>query len=283
MRTNYEEKTYESYFNSELDRFSNIYFPIGQVQEGFLGFDSSADSSDNRLWRRMGFPFLYPGIRLREITREIERYIEISVDELPPIRANLLFQYKKPAFMLSSKSREWDYWNEPYYRYSIYQRQQILLDRINSHFEDKVLILYASPAIRNINELVEIKIQGRIISSSNFTRAADLNGHFTNTYIKSGTYSQAFSKPKRIENVNILSELESIKVNENERNENNRRIIIEFARYVSSVMAEDINFQTAFELLDGEKYYFRRNELVESFVKMSIFKQLTGIQWLVKI
>jgi len=98
MRTSFEEKTYENFFNSELDRQSNIYFPLGQVQEGFLGFDSSADSRNRRLWRQLGFPFWFTppfsGVELREIAREMERYLEITIDELPPIRANLLFQYK---------------------------------------------------------------------------------------------------------------------------------------------------------------------------------------------
>jgi len=41
MRTKYEEKTYESYFNSELSQKADIYFPIGQVQEGNFAFDAA--------------------------------------------------------------------------------------------------------------------------------------------------------------------------------------------------------------------------------------------------
>ena len=45
MDARYEEKTFESYFNNELDRKTSIYFPLGQVQEGVLGLDSVAHST----------------------------------------------------------------------------------------------------------------------------------------------------------------------------------------------------------------------------------------------
>lgn len=59
MRSLFEEKTYENYFNSELARCTDIYFPLRQVQEGSLGFDSSAFSKNWRLWRRVGHPYFF--------------------------------------------------------------------------------------------------------------------------------------------------------------------------------------------------------------------------------
>lgn len=98
MRSEFEEKTYESYFNSELDKFTNIYFPLGQVQEGSLGFDSSAYSKNRKLWRNLGSPFFwqprFKGYELREIADEMERSLGIHINNLPKIKINILFQYK---------------------------------------------------------------------------------------------------------------------------------------------------------------------------------------------
>jgi hypothetical protein len=49
MKATFEEKTYESYFNSELARRSSIYYPIGQAQKRLLGFDSPAYTYDTYL------------------------------------------------------------------------------------------------------------------------------------------------------------------------------------------------------------------------------------------
>ena len=145
MTANFEEKTYENYFNAELDRCSEIFFPLGQVQEGFLGFDSSANSRNRRLWRSIGFPFWFhppfAGIELREIAREMEFYLERSIVSIPRMKANLLFQYKRPEYIKTSTGKEWSYWNQPYFRYDIYQKQQELLNEIDSKFGDRVLII----------------------------------------------------------------------------------------------------------------------------------------------
>ena len=287
MRTSFEEKTYENFFNSELDRLSNIYFPLGQVQEGFLGFDSSADSKSRRLWRRLGYPFLlvppFPGIELREIAREMERHLEITIDELPQIKANLLFQYKKPDFMKSSQSKEWSHWNQPYFRYGIYEKQQSLLNKIDLAFGDKVLIIYASPAAKDINELVNLKTKRQIISSSNFTKASDLNGHSRNTYIESGTNSIACSKPQSIQSLDIITEIESLGNNTEYGKLSNRRIIKEFSKEITSIISQDLNFERAFQLLTDNTYNFGKSELLRSFFIMNVFRQITGLQWLLKI
>ena len=130
VRIGFEEKTYENYFNAELDRRSRIFFPPGQVQEGLLGFDSSADSRNRFLWRRLGYPFWFfphfSGVKLREVAIDLERWLNMVIDDIPQIRANLIFQYKKPEFMITANSKEWQYWNEPYYRYNLYQIQKHL-------------------------------------------------------------------------------------------------------------------------------------------------------------
>ena len=56
MRPDFEEKVYKSYFNVELAKKAKFY-PIGQVEEGILGFDSSFYVSKSRIfyWQNQSF------------------------------------------------------------------------------------------------------------------------------------------------------------------------------------------------------------------------------------
>lgn len=287
MKARFEEKTYENYFNAELNNRSEVFFPLGQIQEGFLGFDSSAQSRDEKLWNNLAFPFWFfpyhPGVRLREIANEIEEYLGVVLDNIPQMKANLLFQYKRPEYISISLGKEWEYWKQPYFRYDIYQKQFNLLDQINSKFSSKILITYASPAVWKVDDLVDLKIEGKIIDTSNFKRVTELNGHERNTYIKSGTYSIACSEPTRSDNLNLLSELEELENLEVKKGINNRQFIIRFANRISTLIRENPNYNDSFDKLTENFLEYSQYELLNSFFKMSVFKDLTGIQWIVKL
>lgn len=287
MRTTYEEKTYENYFNTELAGKSDIYFPIGQVQEGNFGFDAASFSRHNRLWRKFGhrFPFWrfwdYPfhGAELRHIADEMEDLLNRELNHLPNMKVNLLFQYKKPEYILTAQGREWKHWNKPYFRYSIYQEQQKLLMHIHDNFSQDVLVLYASPAIKDINELVERHKQRKIIDFSNFSKAKDLDGHHKNTYVEAGTYSIACSEPREIERINLLQTLE--RIDYNNKNDGNSQFIVNFKNKIVSTISEDINYSEAFASLNRNLEEISNYKLFHSFLSLSNFRQITGIQWLI--
>ncbi len=290
MRTNFEEKTYEGYFNTELDKRTEIFFPLGQVQEGNLGFDASAFSTNSSLWRMFGYPFgifpLFIGFELREIADEMEKFLGRVIMNIPRMKANLLFQYKKPEFITRATGKEWIHWNQPYFRYDIYKEQQELLMHIDSTLGAKILILYASPAIQDVNELVDIKVRGELIENSNFSKAAELNLHHRNTYIKAGTYSIACSDPERMDNLDLLKLLSGINGESNSNNygkENNRQFIISFCKQIESMISEDRYFSNSFKQLNSSLEGLRKFELFYSFLMMINFRQLTGTQWLIKL
>jgi hypothetical protein len=288
VKVSFEEKTYENYFNAELDRVSSIFFPLGQVQEGNLGFDSSAFSSSRRLWRRLGFPFWFfppfDGVSLRAIADEMERFLGIAINDMPSMKANILFQYKKPEFITMSSGSEWTHWNEPYFRYNVYKEQHDLLTQIETRFSSKILVLYASPAAQDINELVTLKIGRQIIVNSNFTKSSDLDGHHRNTYIKAGTHSIACSKPKKLDNLDLLNELETIgNNNETNNSENNRQFLINFRKQIVGLVYENGYYGESFRKLNSEIGQIESYEIFQSFVVMSNFRFLTGVQWLVKL
>jgi len=287
MRAKFEEKTYENYFNSELARQTSIYFPLGQVQEGSLGFDSSALSSNRKLWKKLGYPFWFfnpfSGVDLLEIADEMEYYLSVELDNIPKIKTNLLFQYKKPAYITSVLGSEWKHWNVPYYRYQIYKEQHDLLMHLESKFGKKVFIVYASPALHDVDELVKAYTTRQIINKSNFRKAHELDTHHRNTYIKSGTFSIAFSSPEKIDNFNLIETINSLTSNDDKFIQTNRTAIIDFAKQVSSVMNENQYYSNSFKLLNEQFSEVEKYELFYSHLILFNLRQLTGLQWLPKV
>lgn len=284
MKASFEEKTYESYFNSELGQLSDVYFPIGQVQEGFLGFDSSALSKNRKLWKRIGYPFFFHlpfrGVEIQDLANEMEHIYGYILNELPKIKANIIIQYKRPAYITSRAANEWQYWKKPYYRYDVYKEQQKLLDTINNKFRNDVLTIYAAPAMHKIDELVAAYKTKNIINYSNICDAKRLSKHDHNSYIKAGTNSYACSDPEVIEDLNLLQELESI-VNEN--NNDNLEYIINFSESVERIILESKHLKKSYLILKEMRYDFEKYEILKCLNVMDNVNQITGLQWALKI
>jgi len=280
MKVHFEEKTYESYFNNELDSKASIYFPPGQVLEGLLGFDAVANSKNRRLWKYLGYPFwLFPhfsGVNLIDIAKELEVELERINQSIPSIKTNLLFQYKRPDYITTANGKEWKHWNKEYYRYRIYSEQHKLLSKIDKSFGDKALVLYASPAINNLDDLVKFKIKKKIIANSNFTKASDLNNHSNNTYISSGTHSIACSEPEQIKSIDLISSLET----NTDKNEHDNK---EFLLNTRNIISENMAYSKPFKSLMSEYDDLQEYSLIYTFLTMKAFRETTGVQWLLSI
>lgn len=286
MEPRYEEKTFENYFNTELDGKCSIYFPFGQVQEGSIGADSAAYSRSWLLWRRLGFPFLmnpkFSGVDLSDIASEMESLLGKEINNIPTMKTNLLFQYKRSEFITTPLGTEWHLWKQRYFRYDLYQKQHALLAHIESKFGTKVLVIYAAPAVQNINELVTLKKNKSIIKNTNFRRACDLTGHHRNTYVKSGTHSIACSEPKHLDNFDLL---EKIKRHEASQFRNNVEFITSFASNIGEVTGKyefikDAWSERVSEINDNG---LQRYKLLYAMLQMSVFRELTGVQWMVAL
>lgn len=289
MDARYEEKTFESYFNNELDQKASIYFPFGQVQEGIVGLDSVAHSKNWWLWRKLGFPFwLWPqfsGVKLQDIAKEMEHYLDKEVHHIPPMKVNLLFQYKRPQFITMALEAEWSLWNQKYFRYDLCPKQHTLLSHIETTFGQDAIVLYAAPAVEDISELVRLKKKSAIIDNTNFRRASELDGHHRNTYIKAGIYSQACSEPQQINNFRLLELIEGF---ESPAQRENAQFLVEFAKHITTTLKEiqGIHYlRTAFEdrlseFQDLELGHFR---LLFAMLTMSAFREITGIQWVIPL
>ncbi len=284
MYAEYEEKTFENYFNGELDQRTSVYFPLGQVQEGTIGVDSAAHSKSWRLWSTLGYPFLFSphftGTNLQEIALEMEKHLGNHINNIPEMRVNLLFQYKRPEFITKSLGAEWYLWHQSYFRYNLNSKQHGLLAHIESMFGNNVLVLYAAPAVRGITELVDLKVNNSIITNTNFRKASELTGHQRNTYVKAGTYSQACSDPERIENFDLIELIENI---EPTKRLDNLSFLIRFAEEINRSIKESEYRNAAFEKRLSDFQELEKFELLFALLSMSVFREITGIQWLVSV
>ena len=283
MQPLYEEKTFESYFNIELDRRTSIYFPFGQVQEGGFGADAAGFSRNRRLWRQLGYPFplhdLFNGADLRHVAYAMEEHLSREIRNIPSIKANLLFQYKRPEVITSKRGSEWLHWKEKYFRDDIYQEQQALLSHIDAKFGVQALVLYAAPALADVNDLVEAKKRGCLIENTNFRKARDLTGHHRNTYIKAGTHSIACSEPGQLEHFDLLATLEQLR---GKGPVENKDLVIQFAHGVRETGTKNSMLGKAYQselqaYIDAE---FERYPLFFSIISMSVFREISGVQWI---
>lgn len=283
MRIHYEEKTFEGYFNAELSRRGVFFFPPGQVQEGSLGADSVVMSRSRWLWRRLGHPYLFSvpfkGASYRRMAEEMEIYLQREITDVPNISGNIFFQYKRSEYMVLKSAGEWVNWKQPYYRYDIYQEQHELLEHLHQKFGSDVLIVYAAPAVQDVNELVDLHNTQKIIASTNFRPAHELSGHHRNTFIEPGGHSWACSDPARLEVFDFEGAVAQLRSDEQDPVATLRGI----GQRVEQAL-RDSAYRRSFEIL-GELYgataLTDRTPLLKTYTTMAILREISGIQWVV--
>ncbi|EPL3991177.1 hypothetical protein M2010_002182 [Providencia stuartii] len=201
------------------------------------------------------------------------------------MKVNLLLQYKRPQYITNSTGAEWHLWNQKYFRYELYAQQHALLSHIETTFGNDAVVLYAAPSVVDVDDLVTLKIANSIIDNTNFRRARELDGHHRNTYIKAGTYSQACSEPEKIENFNLIEMIEAMQPHQSE---DNAQLIINFSSQINAAIenVEGIGYlKTAFEnrMNESRHYELQQFELFYSMLTMSVFREVTGCQWLIPL
>lgn len=271
MRVNYEEKVFESYFNSELRDYTRMVFSPGQCLEGLLGFDFMGN-----------IPFAYLneifGINqnLSGITKEeLETWLGYSLDSIPNITANIFLQYKKPVYLTNSNASEWWYWQKKYFRYSIYSEQQEILEQLSETIGDQGVVLYASPAIKDVQELYNKYFNKGLIRNVNFQLASNLTGHHHNTYISAGRISMACSEPQEIQNFNFIEFLNQQNNYETKYSLSNKEFIIATAEKISNKFKK---LTSNFIVERNEKF-----EVSESLYIINEFCKYCSLDWKLKI
>jgi len=210
MRPNFEEKVYESYFNTELARKAKFY-PIGQVEESILGFDSSFYVSRWRIlyWRGHLYRNWLQGVTRNDLAQMGTEFNDIYGD----VKANLFLQFKRPEYLCKPNAKEWQHWSQSYFRFKINQKQQSILEKLADAAAKKAEVLYASPTLESKKKLMIAAKNKEILLNSRFVPALDLSEHKTCTYSAHSNRIIAHSDPLEVKSLDIQTYLE--KMNEN--------------------------------------------------------------------
>jgi hypothetical protein len=283
MTPDYEEKTFEQYCNAELANHCDVWFPLGQVQEGGIGADVAANLLEPEVWARLGFFKRFGGIQLQDVHTQMEEYVKKRITKLPHMSSNLFLQYKRPEFITNNRGIEWKHWESSYYRYEVEPRQHTLLCRVQSDAGERAKVLYASPALKDVNSLVAAMLSKNIVDSTNFRPALDLSGHSRNTYVSGGSKSVACSDPVSFEPFQLRAYLGDRRVSRKGGNPENSDELNEIASVVRIALeASDFygppfrRMSTAFAEVAIEQY-----TSLNSLLTMRCFEELCGVRWAV--
>jgi hypothetical protein len=200
MKVKFKEKTYESYFQTELGRRTNVSFAPDQTDEGLLGFDGAFHLP-------FGFlPDIFPYVRARRwrhfvgfSASDIDSFGAELNDRLPPFNLNLFAQYKRPEHMERSNATEWSSWGAPYYRYTTEDHQQRLLEKVAEAALGRAAVVYASPAFWSSADLFTYGRDGGIVAHSNIADVARLSGHHRFSYVSAGYHGVGHSEPEPVQ------------------------------------------------------------------------------------
>lgn len=278
MLVDYEEKTFESFFNSSLCEYAPFPpYAVGQRREGYIGFDASFCSSHPKLWGcfHCGSP------RIGVPMRDIYDFFNLNIGNIS-IEANIIFQYKRPEYMKRQDAAEWNFWKQKYFRYKIYHHQQEILEKIHNEFARRAVVLYVSPTAIDERDLVSLVERGELISSSNFTEAIRLKNHNCNTYVGGNGISQAFSVQNIIHSFDFTKYIISGPQITSEN-------VVNFLRNteikITNIMRHDSIYGRLFKLcIDNMvKANASRNTISRCLDVISIFTKITGVQWGFKV
>ena len=291
MKVDYVEKTYEIFFNVELvTKYNCIFYPPGQVQEGVLGIDNAV-LFPGPLGIFLTGKHFAKGVDLRKTAEKMERKLSESVGKVPKMMCNIFFQYKKPEYMTTEKAREWRHWGEPYYRYSIDDKQFERLLALQGICNKDAKVIYAAPALRCLDDLSNSFLNKTVIKDSNFQTVTKLKSqqrHCRNTYTHAGKISIACSEPEIVENFDLdsfLGEYESKHkhgdINASYGSLKHNTDFIKGAASVTDKVLEEGYTKNTYLHWREEYEAFREYPLFHSMATMYMHRTLTGTQWMI--
>lgn len=234
-KTQFEEKTYETYLNFELTHEKRI-FPPGQFFEFDIGIDAAIYSMNPIIWRifnRRPFP---RGERLRaQLWDFAER--AITDDQFPKFRVNLFIQYKRPEFITGYGGSEYKEWNQPYFRYRISSTQQNSLFHLEENISSNSIVAYACAAFWKNDDLYRFQRINQLIQNSNFVQPSNLQGHEVYTFINGGGHGIACTEPTYIRNMDIIQNIDNM-IGTGKKLENNLEFIYSLDKSIMQTMKQ---------------------------------------------
>jgi hypothetical protein len=194
----FEEKEYEVAADLELAAGPagfRAVFSAGQVLESIVGYDVAADpSQDHPIWNLLNVA-RPPGVVL--VPGHWAPGVSPSAKQLPGNPISLIFQYKRPEWMVGPSAGQWKLWRQPYLRFTIRPRQQALLLRLQQKLSSQAVVRYVSPAFWRRGDFEAALLRRQILGKSGFVGPDALAGHRAWTYLQPGSVGRANPSPAR--------------------------------------------------------------------------------------
>ncbi|MBW3245633.1 hypothetical protein KUV57_23650 [Epibacterium sp. DP7N7-1] len=209
MFVEFKEKTFESYFVSELSRKSKTFYCPDQTDELHLGFDSMFYIP---YWRHhLSLRYFDVGAWLRGITPdEVASMGKHFNRAYPNLKANMFFQFKRPELLTTQNAKEWEHWSSPYFRFSLYQHQHDILIELSRCTSEKAKVLYAAPKLARTADLLNAAKGKKVIKKTQVVEASKLVGHKKCTYSSASNTALGHSEPEEIATFLVADFLEEM-------------------------------------------------------------------------
>lgn len=278
----FEEKDYEGPLYVQLLCGSHRISTPGQVFENAFGVDAALEAHHAIFWDYFGYNNIPAGIRLTDyswgwVHRKHDKDIRIS-----GFPVNLLIQSKRPDVMVGPSSRLLGYGiKKGYWRFSIKDHQQSLLNKLSRRLKHRALVVYAAPAFDTWLDLDGYMETQELVENSTFVQVERMNKHHSWNYDQPGTAGVASSEPERVSDVSFYENLEE-RVAESEESNPNEDLTLLINAIEEAVGTEPDNPVTAAYKRRIEK--LARLELqreVLNFTKIRSFFILVNVTWLV--
>ena len=181
----FEEKEYEGFLYSELDRGVSRFWHPGQVLENYLGFDRAMFLDDPYFWRMHGIRGAKRGLLLSGFPWPfLPRKLKFR---LPRFRYNCFVQAKRPQYgsrlplSLSALGT-----TRPFFKFQIDTDQQATLEAAAARLRRRALFCYAAPVFFKSRDLFRYDTAGSIVANSTFPDIDRLAGQHAWYYNQPG-------------------------------------------------------------------------------------------------
>lgn len=291
MDCQFEEKQYEQHLNNELIARQELLYVPGQVLEGQLGFDAAAYSINRSFWKLFDpfppYPFFHrfwldPRRSGVQLCREWWDDLEKAIPYFPRFRFNVFVQHKRPEYLTTQRSNEWEHWNTPYYRFALTSHQQKALEQLENRAAPSAIVVYASPAFIELETLWQSIERRQLIEKSNFCQPSKLIGHHLYTYNSPGNQGKAHSESEDVESFGFYEHLSQFGANLQPA-EDNRSFLIQLGNILQAAIEDCGRISEAFDTISHDLIAETESEFHLAMSRISAFTFVVGIGWLVGV
>lgn len=289
MKCQFEERQFEQHLNNELCSRPDMLYVPGQVLEGQLGFDAALYSTNRRLWRRFGAPFLFPPFERiwtrrhrpgRELRQEWWAALASALDLFPTFRCNVFLQHKRPERLEGTRAAEWSDWGRPYFRYDLVTHQKQALEKLERQAGKSSLVVYAAPAFATLIELWAAIEARDLVNRSNFCQPSKVADHRRYSFADPGNKGIGHSEPREIVSFDFYEQLRSFP-QQAEPIADNMAFLLRLGHQVDAAMEASPGFRNRFDEVVGSLHADPDSALHQAMASISAFNFVVGTRWFV--